>query len=200
MFQLDTFRTIFNGIDDIFEWNVPHNIPKSTQKRTKGCRPWLMLPHVYPVMHLCPSGINILREKPNWISRLDVPWNFGSIFSCKAYFIHQARNWFFQLCQKLQCLVQKTEGILGVKHHDITICMINFSKTFCTCSPSILGVKRSQSYRHHTKSQKSHPKSQKIYFLKKFIWDFCPVGLKWLLGSFLVLLCSCLTSPLLYLG
>jgi hypothetical protein len=25
------------------------------------------------------------------------------------------RNWFFQLCQKLQSLVKKTEGILGVK-------------------------------------------------------------------------------------
>jgi hypothetical protein len=32
-------------------------------------------------------------------------------FSC-FYFL---RNWFFQLCQKLQSLIKKTQGILGVK-------------------------------------------------------------------------------------
>jgi hypothetical protein len=45
------------------------------------------------------------------------------------------RNWFFQLCQKLQSLVKKIQGILGVK---VILLDINLKKY----SPSFHGIKK----------------------------------------------------------
>jgi hypothetical protein len=50
----------------------------------------------------------------------------------KIEYFYFLRNWFFQVCRKLQSLVEKTQGILGIKLLSIKLylLMANYSKLY----------------------------------------------------------------------
>jgi hypothetical protein len=60
---------------------------------------------------LAPMECNFLRLIYNKVTSR----SYG--YFLKISYFHFLSNWYFQLCQKLQSLVQKTQGILGVKAH-----------------------------------------------------------------------------------
>jgi hypothetical protein len=43
LITLNIFKTKFDEIDEIIEWNILLKFQKGLQKGPQGCRPWLLL-------------------------------------------------------------------------------------------------------------------------------------------------------------